>query len=213
MNRQELELFKFKSPLHRIDWIVRRCLAIKKSQLYRFFSDANISPSTIDSYVSNLVDKHFLAYYEADDMVISRSVVSVDDYGRATVKKAFENTVHSINVLQNICDTLWVMASYGSKEVEDVLLSRTSPAQITFLTSDMAYQVVKVKMDYDAYYAAEEWKRYNYSPKNAKREIDDGFYRIALIDSHALADEITGCGFDCYCILDDNNVPFYYEFR
>ena len=213
MNSQELEILKFKSPLYRINRIVHCCYAIKKSQLYTFFSDANISKATIDSYVSNLVDTHYLTYYKAEDMVISRSVASIDDKDNVTIKPSCKGYIKSVNVLKNICDTLWIVASYGSTEVESVSIANESPAEITFLTEDMAYKVVKVRTDYDAYFVADNWRRYNYSPKNASKEIDEGFYRIALVDSHDLADEISGCGFDCYCILDENNVPFYYEFR
>lgn len=213
MNSQELEILKFKSPLYRINRIIHCCYAIRKSQLYTFFSDANISKATIDSYVTNLVDTHYLTYYKAEDLVISRSVASIDDDDNATIKTACKGYIQSMDVLKNICDTLWIVASYGSTEVESVICSRESPAEITFMTKDMAYKVVKVRTAYNAYYAAEEWRRYNYSPKNASKEIDEGFYRIALLDSHELADEISGCGFDCYCILDEDNVPFYYEFR
>ena len=213
MNSQELEILKFKSPLYRINRIVHCCYAIKKSQLYTFFSDANISKATIDSYVSNLVDTHYLTYYKAEDMVISRSVASIDDKDNVTIKPICKGYIKSVNVLKNICDTLWIVASYGSTEVESVRIANESPAEITFLTEDMAYKVVKVRTDYDAYFVADNWRRYNYSPKNASKEIDEGFYRIALVDSHDLANEISGCGFDCYCILDENNVPFYYEFR
>lgn len=213
MNSQELEILKFKSPLYRINRIVHCCYAIKKSQLYTFFSDANISKATIDSYVSNLVDTHYLTYYKAEDMVISRSVASIDDKDNVTIKPNCKGYIKSVNVLKNICDTLWIVASYGSTEVESVRIANESPAEITFLTEDMAYKVVKVRTDYDAYFVADNWRRYNYSPKNASKEIDEGFYRIALVDSHDLANEISGCGFDCYCILDENNVPFYYEFR
>mgnify|MGYP003207838921 CR=1 FL=1 len=208
-----MEILKFKSPLYRINRIVHCCYAIKKSQLYTFFSDANISKATIDSYVSNLVGTHYLTYYKAEDMVISRSVASIDDKDNVTIKPSCKGYIKSVNVLKNICDTLWIVASYGSTEVESVSIANESPAEITFLTEDMAYKVVKVRTDYDAYFVADNWRRYNYSPKNASKEIDEGFYRIALVDSHDLADEISGCGFDCYCILDENNVPFYYEFR
>lgn len=220
MKANDLKYLNVNSPTSQIDWMVRRCLTVKREQLYRFFSDIKLNKSTVDAYVNALVKKHFMEYLEADDMLVSRSVISIDDEANEVrIKYPFIYQIESLDVLKHISDLMWVVTSFGSTKVRDVVLSRKAPAMITFLTNDTAYQVANVRYAYEGKYLAEDFRRYSYTPRkqNANEademeEMDNGFYRIALVNSEDLARQISACGFDCYCMLDENMVPLYYSF-
>lgn len=220
MNKSDLEILDIFSPLERIDWLVKRLNVVKKVQLYRFFSDANVRQPAIDTYIDTLVKKHLLEYYEPDDLVISKDIIA-ENNGKLYIKYPERKRIKSFDMLDTIANLFWIPATDGSFEVRDAMLLRRDPAQIVYLTSDMAYQVVSIQSQYDSRFFHTELEEYRFQPtdendpaelEKLEIEIESDYYRIALVPDEQTGRTIKHDAFDCFAVLDENNVPYFWSY-
>lgn len=164
---------------------------LEREQLALFFSDSN-DAINVPYYL-----KHMRLTYvieETSDRVCSlRGIQSANDY--------------DAGITARMLKAFWIIAYVGSENIKWVSALRY-PTQFVFLDSrDRLFDITYITGKAEAVIAKQE------RDKSLLQGEEDITCHIALVPNRKTGEAIKNYGFDCYCLLGEENRPeyVYYE--
>ncbi len=172
---------------------VRSAGVVHTAALLRFFNDVP-DVGQLPFYINQLVRMRVFDYNEVRDRI--------SWHNGPKLKTAVEN---------DRVYAFWVVASFGSNNVAQ-LMTCDSPTQfLLFTTTNEAYDISVIKSTLDAQRAVIVRRR------STVEGMDDDINHIALapdlVNDRGLSDTIANCGFDSICQLNENFIPAYSQWE
>ena len=171
---------------------VMRIGVTDETQIYTMFGGVH-GDETIRWCIKELLRKNKINMDRETGVITRRQSVSEDDFGQKLLTKA-----------------AWILAYMGETRVRDYMPIRY-PSQMLIIDEDNTVYDVTV-------YTWQTKDSINMSIMSRRQAViphgeEDLIVHIALVPDKKMADEIKNFGFDCYCILGDENRPQYYQWE
>ena len=191
----------YQDAVDNLRMLMRSCIVLSREEMHRFFS-SDCSAAQVDYFIDAMIRERVLDADESDSNIIwlRRQARPISRYGKKYVKDRIK--------------AFWVIANVGCDGIMDVA-PLEPPSQFLFITSDNTLYDVTICDTIEAAKVA-VFKR----NASIKREFRvDEINHIALVENESMGEAIKQeClnessnlfgGFDCYCILDNDNIPRY----
>lgn len=200
----------YKNTQHNLFMLMHDIGYAYQEQLFRFFSDVD-DAKNIPYYIKKQIDdRNFFWASSAFGKPMDTSSIPTSGSGRLPFMATHTNILMfrktpeiNVEALQRRLRSLWILASFKSKEVRQIYLA-TYPSQIMFITEDNQCYDVTVCNDFTIAQVA-MMNREKGIPKGMQDEVN----HIVLVPSAEFGEQLGPYGFDSYCFLDANNIPQY----
>lgn len=161
--------------------------SVKVEQLVRFFRDAK-NAEDVPYFIQQFIAKHIFDYDQVRNEVSAHNVMPERE---ATIRR---------RIL-----AFWVVAYFGFANIKEVHVLKY-PSQLLFITeANKTYDLTICTSVSEATSAMRMLRLFD-GPVN---DIN----HIAILQStenKELCDAVLACGFDSYCVLDEDKVPHYF---
>lgn len=172
--------------------LVNRIGVVHEEQIRRMFESKH-GAETITWCIKELVNKSKIDIDFETRIIRRRQYVCETDFGQKLLTKA-----------------AWLLVGMGESQARDYWTT-DYPSQLLIIGEDnVVYDVtVFTFQTLDSLRMTVCSKRKQLLPE----DVEDEIVHIAVVPDQEMSEEIKLLGFDSYCILDENNMPNYYEWE
>ncbi len=188
---------EFESTIMCMQDIINNMCTLGVDQLKWFFRNAN-DAFNLDYYIQTLISSPLYDFNKVKNRISYHLAPKYKD-----------------NVIDRYILAFWVVAYFGYEAVREVQLLKY-PSQILFITEDddefqegesknEVYDVTVCTTEMEASVAYQN--RQLYAIDGVKDEVN----HIAMVTNHDIGKAVMKYGFDCYCMLDADKIPQWYQ--
>ena len=171
---------------------VNRIGVVHEEQIQRLFSVTH-NAETISWCIKELVNKCKIDMDYTTRVIKRREYVCETDFSQKLLTQA-----------------AWLLVAMGESQIRDYWTT-DYPSQLLIISEDnTVYDVTMFTFQtVDALKMTVCSKRKQLLPEG----VEDEIVHIAVVPDKEMSNDIKPLGFDTYCILDENNMPNYYEWE